>query len=72
MTEIDGTGVATGIVFVLVGVLLLFISFFFFVIAVYGLILLVIGVIILLTLKEQDAIEQIKERKEIKRGKHRQ
>lgn len=63
MERIDSAGIVTGIVFLVIGALLLVASFFFVVIAIYAIICMVIGIVILSTLKEQEAIEPIRKRK---------
>lgn len=71
MENIDSVGVITGIVILVIGISLLCVSFFFIFALIYALPALIIGIVILLTLKEQDAIEPIKETKGIKRSRGR-
>ncbi|MBM3232613.1 hypothetical protein FJZ18_00395 [Candidatus Pacearchaeota archaeon] len=70
MGKVDSWAVVTGVVFVVIGALLLLLSFLFIPALIYAIIALAIGIAILVTLKEQDAIEPIKE-KRIKRRNNR-
>lgn len=69
MAKIDSVAVVSGIVFLSIGIVLSFVSFFFLPALIYAIPALIIGVIILVTLREQEEIEQIKDKKEIKRSK---
>ena len=60
MAKIDSAGVVSGIAFVVVGVILVFLSFFFVFLLIYDLPVLIMGIVILLTLRQQEAIEPIK------------
>ena len=63
----DGISVATGIIFVGLGIFLFLLDVGTWMLMVYGGVCVIIGLVILLTLREQESIEGIK--KEIKRGK---
>jgi len=63
MEKVDSAGIVTGVVFLVLGASLLVASFFLVFIAIYAIISIIIGVVILATLKEQEAIEPIRKRK---------
>jgi len=72
MKDYDIAGLIAGMFFVVLGVILFCISFIVWPIIIYSLICLGIGIAILLTLRKQDEIEQIKpelKRKAIKTKK---
>jgi len=67
--RIDGFAVAAGVVLLVIGIILLVVSFFVPFLIFYALGTLVIGIVILVTLRDQEHIDPIKE-KEIKRKAH--
>ncbi len=60
---VDKISLATGIVMIIVGASLSIASVFILPLLIYGLPILILGIIILVTLRQQDAIEQIKSSK---------
>lgn len=70
MGKIDSLSVVAGVVMVGLGLILTLVGVFFFPTLFYGIPMLVIGIVILMTLREQESIEQIRT-KEIKTSKGR-
>ncbi|MFH1425314.1 MAG: hypothetical protein ABIG28_01105 [archaeon] len=63
MKGIDGFGVVAGIVLIIAGIGMLIGSIFFWPLIVYALITLILGIVILMTLKQQEYIEPIKNKR---------
>ena len=69
MKGIDPFSLIAGLVLVIGGLILMVISFFFPPILIYAIIALVLGIVILVTLKQQEYIEPIKNQgKRVKKG----
>jgi membrane-bound ClpP family serine protease len=66
MEKVDSLSVIAGIALIVIGAVLLVVSVFVWPVFIYGIIALVLGIVILVTLRQQEYIEPIKQKKEIK------
>ena len=68
MSRVDPFALVAGLVLVVGGAGLLVVSLFFWPAVIYGVIALILGMVILITLRKQDEIEQIRTEKNKKSG----
>ena len=57
----DPLGIITGLIFMVIGIILIIVgAFFLWFLIIYGALALVVGLVILLTLRSQEQVEKIK------------
>jgi len=71
--KVDAFAVVAGIAMVVLSVVLLVVALFgFWPVAIHGVILLIIGIVILLTLRQQEEVEEIKTERNKGHGGHKE